>query len=82
MMISFTRASSYSEAPRSLMEQPRCSGQPSKNISVFTSSAETKPSWRMSMSSSQLRTSGRTVCTTWRTTGTMTSRQDRDRDSL
>lgn len=38
--------------------------------------------WRMSMSSSLFLTSGRTVWTTWQTTGTMMSLQERDNDSL
>lgn len=38
--------------------------------------------WRISMSSSLFLTSGRTVWTTWHTTGTIISLQDSDRDSL
>ena len=38
--------------------------------------------WRISMSSSLFLTSGRTVWTTWQTTGTMISLQESDRDSL
>lgn len=37
---------------------------------------------RISMSSSLFLTSGRTVCTTWQTTGTMISLQESDKDSL